>query len=67
MALRATLAELGMPSIPSECAIPHIGSALGEDGGQNDEHATRTLDRFLDEFLCYARALKRERLDGTPY
>jgi NAD(P)H-dependent FMN reductase len=67
VALRATLAELGMPSIPSECAIPRIGSALSEDGRPNDEHTTRTLDRFLDEFLWYARALKRERLDGTPY
>lgn len=67
VALRATLAELGMPSIPSECAIPHIASALDEDGSPADPRTTRTLDRFLNEFLWYARALKRERLDGTPY
>lgn len=67
VALRTTLAELGMPGIPSECAIPHIASALDEDGNPADARTTRTLDRFLDEFLWYARALKRERLDGTPY
>ncbi len=67
MALRATLAELGMSAIPGECAIPRIGKALSEDGVALDEHTTRVLDRFLDEFFWYARALKRERLDGTPY
>jgi NAD(P)H-dependent FMN reductase len=67
MALRATLAELGMSAIPSECAIPRIGKALDEDGIALDDHVTRVLERFLDEFFWHARALKRERLDGTPY
>jgi len=67
MALRASLAEMGMPSIPSECPIPRIGTALDADGHAQDEHVTRTLDRFLDEFFWYARALKRERRNGTPY
>lgn len=67
MALRVTLAELGMPSIPSECPIPRIGSSLDEDGNAQNEHVTRTLDRFLDEFGWYARALRRQRGEGTPY
>ncbi|MEP6897212.1 MAG: NADPH-dependent FMN reductase [Rhodanobacter sp.] len=67
MALRATLAELGMSAIPSECAIPRIGSALDENGYPSDERTTRTLNRFLDEFFWHARALKRERRDGVPY
>jgi NAD(P)H-dependent FMN reductase len=67
VALRSTLAELGMPAIPSECAIPRIGTALDEEGRPSDERTTRTLNRFLDEFFWYARALKRERVDGTPY
>lgn len=67
VALRATLAELGMPAIPSECPIPRIATALDEEGRAQNEHVTHTLDRFLDEFFWYARALKRERLDGTPY
>ncbi|MHB1272724.1 MAG: NADPH-dependent FMN reductase [Rhodanobacter sp.] len=67
MALRVSLAEMGMPSIPSECPIPHIGTALDEDGHAQNEHVTRTLNRFLDEFFWYARALQRERRNGTPY
>jgi NAD(P)H-dependent FMN reductase len=67
MALRATLAELGMPAIPSECPIPHIATALDDDGHPSDARTTRMLDRFLDEFCWYARALQRERKNGTPY
>jgi NAD(P)H-dependent FMN reductase len=67
MALRATLAELGMPSVPSLCPIPRIGKALDEDGTPTDPRTKQMLDRFLDEFFWYARALKRERENGTPY
>lgn len=67
MQLRATLAELGMPAIPSECAIPRIGAALDADGCAQNEHVSHTLNRFLDEFSWYARALRRERAEGTPY
>jgi NAD(P)H-dependent FMN reductase len=67
MQLRATLAELGMPSVPSLCPIPRIGTALNEEGKPADPRTTKSLDRFLDEFAWYARALKRERQDGTPY
>src|SRR6185312_12359188 len=37
VALRTTLAELGMPAIPSECPIPRIASALDEDGKPQNE------------------------------
>jgi NAD(P)H-dependent FMN reductase len=67
MALRATLAELGMPSVPSLCPIPHIGQALDEDGKPTDPRTQKSLDRFLDEFYWYARALRRQREGGTPY
>jgi NAD(P)H-dependent FMN reductase len=67
MALRATLAELGMPSVPSLCPIPHIGTALDEDGKPTDSHTQKSLDRFLSEFFWYARALKSQREQGTPY
>jgi NAD(P)H-dependent FMN reductase len=67
VALRTTLAELGMPAIPSECPIPRIASALDEDGKPQNEHVPRTLNRFLDEFEWYARALQRQRREGTPY
>ncbi len=67
VALRTTLAELGMPSISSECPIPRIASALDEDGTPQNEHVSHTLERFLDEFEWYARALRRQRQAGTPY
>ncbi|WP_426690293.1 NADPH-dependent FMN reductase [Rhodanobacter ginsengiterrae] len=67
VALRTTLAELGMPGIPSECPIPRIAAALDEDGKPQNEHVPRTLNRFLDEFEWYARALQRQRREGTPY
>lgn len=67
MALRAILAELGMPSVPSLCPIPHIATALDEGGKPTDPRTQKSLDRFLSEFFWYARALKRERDQGTPY
>jgi NAD(P)H-dependent FMN reductase len=66
MQLRMTLAELGMPSIPSLLSIPRIGETLGEDGAAPDI-TIRTMNRFLDEFLWYANALAKARIDGTPY
>jgi len=67
MQLRMTLAELGMPSIPSLFPIPRIGQTLDEDGKPHDAWIGRALEKFLGEFAWYARALKRERAEGTPY
>lgn len=67
MQLRMTLAELGMPSIPSLFPIPRIHQALDESGHPTDDHVARPLARFVDEFEWYARALRRERAAGTPY
>ena len=44
MQLRMTLAELGMPSVPSIFPIPRIADAISEDG-----KARRTGHRTLDE------------------
>ena len=67
MQLRMTLAELGMPSIPSLFPIPRIHTALGEDGAVNEPSLQKALPRFLDELAWYARALQRERAEsGTP-
>ncbi|UDL93863.1 NAD(P)H-dependent oxidoreductase [Lichenihabitans sp. PAMC28606] len=67
MQLRMVLSELGMPSIPSLMPIPKIGQALADDGTPSDERTLTSLDRFLDEFEWYAAALKRQKLQGTPY
>ena len=67
MQLRMTLAELGMPSVPSLFPIPRIGQALDEAGTPQADWIGKSLGRFLDEFDWYARALKRQREGGTPY
>jgi len=67
MQLRMTLAELGMPSIPSLLPIPRIGDTLNQDGVPQLEITERSMNRFLDEFLWYANALADARTGGTPY
>ena len=61
-----TLAELGMPSIPSILPIPLIGETVSDDGVAA-EITVRSMNRFLDEFLWYAGAMAEARADGTPY
>jgi NAD(P)H-dependent FMN reductase len=67
MQLRATLAELGMPSISSLFPAPRVQDAFAEDGTPNDPAYERRVGRFLDEFEWYASALKEARAKGVPY
>lgn len=67
MQLRAMLAELGMPSIPSLLPIPKIASVLDADGVAQQPWLDKAAGRFLDELVWYAEALRRQRADGTPY
>lgn len=67
MQLRMTLAELGMPSIPSLFPVPRVQDALAEDGTGADEAMRRRCARFLAELEWYALALRRQRAEGTPY
>jgi NAD(P)H-dependent FMN reductase len=67
MQLRMTLAELGMPSIPSILPIPRVGQAIDETGAAQADWLGRSADRFLGELAWYSRALRRERAGGTPY
>jgi NAD(P)H-dependent FMN reductase len=66
MQLRMTLAELGMPSVPSILPIPRIAETIADDGAAPDL-TIRSMNRFLDEFLWYAGALADARMQGTPY
>jgi len=61
MTLRAMLAEMGMPSIPSLLPVPRVQSAFDEDGTPGDAAWYKRADRFLDEFEWYANALKQAR------
>ena len=65
--LRATVCELGMPSIPSLLPMPQVQNQFEEDGAPRDEKHGRRAARFLDEFEWYSRALKEARKGGVPY
>lgn len=59
--LRAILAELGTPSIPSAFPVPEIHSAFDDDGYPQDQAYDERVAKFLDEFEWYANALRHAR------
>jgi NAD(P)H-dependent FMN reductase len=67
MQLRATLAELGMPSISSIFPMPKVQEQFEDDGTPRDPGHERRVARFLSEFEWYARALRAARVNGVPY
>ena len=67
MQLRMTLAELGMPSIPSVLPVPRIQDAFTPAGEPTDPAFAKRTERFFGEFEWYAEALRRARADGVPY
>jgi NAD(P)H-dependent FMN reductase len=67
MQLRMTLAELGMPSIPSLLPVPRIVEAFTPDGEPTDPNFERRGERFFRELEWYARALRQARAGGVPY
>jgi NAD(P)H-dependent FMN reductase len=67
MQLRMTLAELGMPSIPSLLPIPRIQQVFDDQGTPTADWVSKSADRFLAEFEWYAKALAQQRSGGTPY
>lgn len=67
MQLRAMLAELGTPSIPSLLPIPEVHKTLDESGAPQQPWLDRSAGRFLDELGWYAEALRERRRAGTPY
>jgi len=64
--LRAILAELGSPSIPSAFPIPKIGEAFDDDGNPQDAAYDQRIVKFLDEFEWYSNALKIARGHECP-
>jgi NAD(P)H-dependent FMN reductase len=59
--LRAILAELGTPSIPSAFPVSQVGSAFDADGNPLVHAYEERIVKFLDEFEWYANALKNAR------
>jgi len=64
--LRAVLAELGTPSIPSAFPVPKIGEAFDDDGNALDQAYDQRIGKFLNEFEWYANALKNARVIESP-
>ncbi len=67
MQLRAVLAELGMPSVPSLMPIPRAQKAVDEGGQPTESWVAGALGKFLDEFDWFAEALRARRVLGVPY
>ena len=67
MPLRAMLAELGMPSIPSLLPIPRLQNARDAAGVPTQDWLDGAAARFFDELEWYAEALGDRRRVGTPY
>jgi NAD(P)H-dependent FMN reductase len=67
MQLRAMLAELGMPSIPSILPFPQAQEMLDEQGKPTGDRPGKGAARFFDELEWYADALRTARAGGTPY
>jgi len=59
--LRAILAELGTPSIPSAFPISHVHNSFDDDGNALDGIYDERVIKFLDEFEWYTHALKLAR------
>ena len=65
--LRDMMSELGMPSIPTNFAIPKIQDSLDEKGNAIEEKLNENVKKFLDEIDWYGNALKVARKKGIPY
>ena len=67
MQLRMTLAELGMPSIPSLLPVPRVQDAFTSEGVPTDPRFEPRSDKFFKELEWYGEALRRQRAEGVPY
>lgn len=65
--LRAILAELGMPTIPTMFPIPMVHEAFEEDGTPKDRKYYDRIKKFVAEFEWYLEAFANQRKKGTPY
>lgn len=59
--LRAILAELGTPSIPSAFPVSQISKAFDDDGNALETAYDDRVVKFLDEYEWYADAMRQAR------
>jgi NAD(P)H-dependent FMN reductase len=62
--LRAILAELGTPSIPSAFPVSQVFNAFDDQGIALDSAYDERVGKFLDEFEWYANAMSHARNDN---
>lgn len=68
MQLRMTLAELGMPTVPSLLPVPGIGEVLTDAGEAKADWLEPASARFLGELFWWAQAARSQKAEhGTPY
>jgi len=67
MQLRMTLAELGMPSIPSLLPVPRIEEAFTPAGEPTNPEFDKRSERFFREFEWYGNIFRQGRQSGVPY
>ena len=65
--LRAVLAELGAPSLPTLFPVSAVQDAFDEDGAAIETAYEERIVQFIEEHEWYATALKEKRKQGTPY
>lgn len=59
--LRAILAELGTPSIPSAFPVSRVQASFDDSGKALDQAYEDRIGKFLEEYEWYANAMKRAR------
>jgi len=59
--MRAILAELGTPSIPSAFPVSGVQNAFDDDGNALDDTYDKRVVKFLDEYEWYANAMRNAR------
>lgn len=67
MALRSVLSYLNTPSISTMLPVGEIQNTLDEQGNDASGALSKLTERFLNELEWYARALKKERVQGVPF
>jgi NAD(P)H-dependent FMN reductase len=65
--LRLIFAELGAPSISSSFSIPRVHKVFSENGELLQDEYNKRINKFLEEFEWYVKALRAQRAKGTPY
>lgn len=65
--LRVIAGELGMPAISSILPFPEISRLFDEDLVPVSPRIESSTARFLDEFMWYLKAFKKQRAEGVPY